>query len=496
MRHCLERLFFRTALRIQLPHRGAHIALCRDSLHRRDEKFASETVQLLDLYLEIHIVVIRRLNPQPQFHVSGKLHIAVCLHPEDCALLFRIRVVNSAALNDSRMPAESSLRSVQIKLPAYGSHRREGVFGTVDDVFSPGIQDAHPDFRRILPSVILIHQVAVEKLSKVFDMFRIVIIVPFSGVVYPEPFIFGRDPLPAFDAAVRVNRIRVACGDIGGRDDRFEIRRFVAPVVVHQRRFIHDGHAVFDASLRSRSEGIGEELDKFRHHHTASRRDFAITVVESLPGRDRGQMFRLLRGNEPLRDREPRVSAHADLSGTPLLIRGPFDNVRTVSAIIAAEKQDDAFRIVRASDVRVDHRVAVRDPVRRIRSFEFLQTRCRVFRNSCPHRYIVKPLAADLLPIGTQRQNRGMLLIIRRTEYICIDCHVVTQSDRNVPFENDIAGKRHRSLHTDAALFKKQLFLTETRVTGGRRGDRQGLTYRNFQLRARSVMKDHPPLIC
>ncbi len=180
-----------------------------------------------------------------------------------------------------------------------------------------------------------------QPLSTPRRKWSIVLVGPLLPIVDPQPLVRRTQAPVAFERAHPVQVGHHVRNGVRRNGDGLELRRFVLPIRVHQRvRFRHRVRALDAARTGEVSEHAGEEAeirDPAEHHV------LPVHVADAVPGRDRAEMRRLRRGDEPLHHGEPRRSVHGHFTGTPRLSRDPFDDVVTVLSIDAAPGMDIAL---------------------------------------------------------------------------------------------------------------------------------------------------------
>lgn len=152
-----------------------------------------------------------------------------------------------------------------------------------------------------------------------------------------------------------------------------------------------------------------------------------------------GELRRLFGGGELLRDREIGGSTHRDLSGAPLPLGEPLDEVIAIAAILAIPQHAVAVGVHHTTDIRIADRVAVSAPVGEVRALKLFKTRDdpvgQAHQNKHTHHAQEGSLAFAVRGPG---HDDGHRLCPDRTEHVDVDRHAVTQLDGDVLLEDDI----------------------------------------------------------
>ena len=418
-------------------------------------------VQFLYGHGEVYVAAALRFHPEVEFHVSRELRVLIEGEVEGRALPVVGGVGDGAFF---RLPAAQCVVRGEVEFLIGGVRQGPPFFYAVRNVCVSRVQYGNPDAGGLFPAVVFALQVVVEEFPEFLHVGGGVVVVPFVGVVDPEPFVMAGELMEGGEGAVGVDVIGIAGHHVGGDGDPFGVGDLVFPVGVQEGVGHHHAGLVFDVVLAGK--GLEDGLRKYGVRDAAAVGGFPEVVHESFPGGDGGQVLRLFAGNEPLGYGEVGVPGHAYFSVGPGLGGDPFDGVTAILRQFAAPVVHVSFGVVRAPGVRVHDGVAMGHPVGGVRAFEFLEVRHPVLRHAAPAGHVVQPLAADFLAVGAPGHEGRVLFMVHRPEDVGVDDDVVPEGDGYVLLEENVAGEGLCSFPADAAFFEDHGFRLVGRAPG------------------------------
>ena len=324
---------------------------------------------------------------------------------------------------------------------------------------------------------------------------RLVIIRPLHRVVYAQPLITGSDATPAAERTGRVYGVGVAGHHVGRHHDVVERGDFGLPEIVHEGVLLRLGLKILPPVLPDEAR---RKLARERHvGYAAAHEQVTVDVAHAFPRRDCGKMRRLLRGGEPLRDREVGVAGEPDLSVAPGLRAEPLDQVVVVLALLLAPDPYVTLGVVGAARVRVADRVAVGAPVCRVGAFELHQAGqfVRVHAEQAEQLHVTRVVAAALA-VRAPRHDRRYRLGRCGAEHVHVDGDAVAQLYRHVLVQNDVHRQRQEAvINLEAGLQRLRARFEAAEISlFGRLIERKGVNehFATIDHERPSVLNRHP----
>ena len=124
----------------------------------------------------------------------------------------------------------------------------------------------------------------VKELAQVLDMFRLVVIGPFIGVMNAQPFIMAGNLTETSEGTMRMHRIGEAGHDISRNMDVLQLGYLILPVGIQERMGHDHARLVFNVILAGK--GFKNSLWEYGIGDAAAIGCFAEMVNKAFPWRN------------------------------------------------------------------------------------------------------------------------------------------------------------------------------------------------------------------